>query len=519
MASAAASAASAAPGEVPPLTGTRLILAGMTLALANFIVVLDTTIANVSIPHISGGLGVAANQGTWVVTTYSVAEAICVPLTGFLVKRFGALRTFITSLLTFGVFSTLCGLAPSLSVLLIFRLGQGFAGGPLMPLTQTLLLTIFPPRQRPMAMAIWAMTTIVAPIIGPILGGWISDNGSWRWIFFINIPVVALCFFGIVTLLRGHDTGKEANVTIDKVGLALLVIWVGALQIVLDKGQEADWFSSPLILGAALIAAVIFVAFVIWELTDRHPIVDISVFRHRGFSASVLTMMLGFGGFFATVVITPQWLQQWMGYTATQAGIATGVNGILAVMAAPFVPRLMKRIDPRMLVYFGLFWLAGMSVMRSFWTTDAPFFVIMLPQLIQGVGMTCFFVPITVISLGSVEPRETASAAGILSFSRSLAAAMGTSIYTTVWGNLQRSDQTALAGTLNRPEAAIGVLEQGGMNRGEAVAAFGHLVQEQAVMLATSHVFQIAAVTFMVAAGTIWLAPKPKPDVDTSAAH
>ena len=509
----------AAPAEPPPLTGSRLILAGLTLALANFIVVLDMTVANVSIPHIAGGLGASASQGTWVVTTYSVAEAICVPLTGFLVKRFGALKVFVTSLVGFGVFSTLCGLAPNLGMLVLFRLGQGFAGGPLMPLTQTILMTIFPPKQRPMAMAIWAMTTIIAPIVGPILGGWISDNTSWRWIFFINIPVVALCFAGVMGLLRGHDTGKEDRVTIDKVGLGLLVVWVGALQFMLDKGAEDDWFHSPLILTCAIIAAVGFAAFLIWELTDRNPIVDISVFRHRGFTASVVTMAFGFGSFFATVVITPQWLQQWMGYTATQAGIATGVNGVFAVMAAPFVPKLMQKFDPRLLVFLGLSWLATMSVLRSFWTTDSTFFVIMLPQLLQGIGMTLFFVPITVISLGAVEPRETASAAGILSFARSLAAAMGTSIYATLWGDLGRADQTALAGTANDPAGTIATMERGGLDPAAAVAAFGRQIEAQATMLATSHVFQVVAVAFFLAAATVWLAPRPPKDVDTSAAH
>jgi DHA2 family multidrug resistance protein len=230
-------------------------------------------------------------------------------------------------------------------------------------------------------------------------------------------------------------------------------------------------------------------------------------------------MALGFGSFFATVVITPQWLQQWMGYTATQAGIATGVNGLLAVMTAPLIPRLMKKFDPRLLVFLGLSWLATMSVLRSFWTTDSTFFVIMLPQLLQGVGMTAFFVPITVISLGAVEPQETASAAGILSFARSLPAAMGTSIYTTVWGDFGRSNQNALAGTANDAAVTIAAMERGGLDHSAAVAAFGRQVEAQATMLATEHVFQIIAVAFVIAAATVWLARKPPTDVDTSAAH
>lgn len=501
------------------LEGTRLLVAAVTLALANFMVVLDMTVTNVSVPHISGGLGVSANQGTWTITSYSVAEAICVPLTGFLVRRFGSYRTFLASLVGFGVLSTLCGIAPTLSFLVVCRLGQGFAGAPLLPLTQTMMLSIFPREKQSTGMSIWAMTTIVAPIAGPILGGWISDHSTWRWIFFINIPVVIVAFVGISVMLRGLDEAGDKNVTVDRVGLFMLVVWVGALQLMLDKGQEADWFGSPYIVVCAIVAAIGFVCFLFWELTEAHPIVDISIFRHRGFTGSFITMALGFGSFFAMVVIIPQWLQQWMGYTATQAGLATGVNGVLAVALAPFLPRLMKRFDARLLVFAGLSWLAVMACLRITWTTDSTFFMIMLPQLVQGIGMPLFFVPITVISLNAVDPGETASAAGILAFGRSASAAVGTSLYTTLWADLGRSDQTALAGTLNDPGGIIAGMQNSGLDAAASVAAFGRMVESQAMMLATEHVFQFIAVAFLIAASTVWLAPRPAGPVAPGAAH
>ncbi|HQP21118.1 MAG TPA: DHA2 family efflux MFS transporter permease subunit, partial [Phenylobacterium sp.] len=284
--------------DVQPLRGAQLLMATLLLGLANFMVVLDSTIANVSVPHIAGSLAVSPSQGTWVITSYNVAEAITVPLTGWLAQRFGPVRVFAFAMAGFGVFSMLCGLAPSFAMLVAFRVAQGFCGGPIMPMSQTLLLHIFPRNRAPQAMGLWSMTTVVAPIAGPILGGLISDNIHWSWIFFINIPVAAFVgIFGYRALIA-HDTPTR-RIKVDGVGLALLVVWVGALQIMLDKGKELEWFASPVIITLAVTAAIGFCAFLIWELTEKNPIVNLRVFRHRGFSVAVVTISLSFGAFFS----------------------------------------------------------------------------------------------------------------------------------------------------------------------------------------------------------------------------
>ncbi|EJL28547.1 DHA2 family efflux MFS transporter permease subunit [Novosphingobium sp. AP12] len=516
MASAAAATGSGSAAQ--PLTGAKLVLAGLVLAMANFIVVLDTTIANVSVPHIAGGLAVSVSSGTWVITSYAVAEAICVPLTGWLSNRFGTLRVFILSLIGFGLFSTLCGLSNSLSMLVIFRLGQGFCGGPLMPLTQTLLLRIFPKHLHPKAMAMWAMTIVTAPIAGPILGGYISDNWSWEWIFFINVPIVILIFFGVFTLLRGAETPTQ-KLPIDKIGLGLLVIWVGAFQMMLDLGRDEDWFSSPKIVALACIAAVFFVVFLVWELTEEHPIVNISVFRHRGFSAATLSLTIAFGTYFAAIVIVPQWLQTSMGYTATDAGLAMSFSGVLAVVASPFVPKLMQKFDPRLIVFIGITWIGVCSLMRMTWSTDITFWSIALPQLLQGVGVSMMIVPLTTISLSSVLPHETASAAGIANFGRTLAGAVATAIVTTLWSDMSRDRADTLSGTLNGAAAISQKLQAQGFSAEQARGTIARLVENQGTAVATAELFGISAVALFLAAFTIWLAPRPPKNVKPASGH
>jgi len=520
MASAAQSPGAAAGGEEQTtFTGARLVLAGFVLAMANFIVVLDTTIANVSVPHIAGGLAVSTSSGTWVITSYAVAEAICVPLTGWLANRFGTLRVFLVSLIGFGVFSALCGISNSLSMLVVFRLGQGFAGGPLMPLTQTLLLRIFPKESHSKAMALWAMTVVVAPIAGPILGGYISDNWSWPWIFFINLPIIAVIFFATATLMRGTETPTQ-KLPIDRIGLILLVIWVGAFQMMLDLGGGEDWFSSEKIVALALIAAIFFAIFLIWELTEEHPIVDLKVFRHRGFTAATFSLMIAFGTYFASIVVIPQWLQTSLGYTATDAGYAMAFSGVFALLISPLVPRLMTKIDPRMLVFLGIAWIGVVAGLRAiWWSSESTFWTLALPQLLQGAGVALFIVPLTTISLGSVEPREVASAAGIANFGRTLAGAVATALITTLWSDLSRKDTAEMVANLNGSERVMGQLQAQGLSLEQARAALSQIVGQQGTALATTHLFAIAGVLLFVAAATIWLAPRPSRSAPPTVGH
>jgi DHA2 family multidrug resistance protein len=475
--------------------------------------VLDTTIANVSIPTIAGDLGVSASEGTWVITSFAVSNAISVPLTGWLMQRFGVVRTFIVSVVMFTIASFLCGVAWSLSSLVFFRILQGGFSGPMIPGSQALLLSIFPPQKKSMALMIWSGTTLIAPICGPILGGYLSDNWSWPWIFWINVPVGAFCLYVCWSGLRHHETPTR-RLPIDAVGLTLLVVWVGALQIMLDTGKDKDWFTSPIICIEAIIAVVGFIAFLIWELDEKHPIIDLSLFRRRNFTLGLFPMVLGYATFFGVVVLQPLWMQQWLGFNATWAGLVAAPAGVIAVLLSPIVGRWMARGDARVIATVALIAFGVSFYLRSQLTADADVFAFIVPTFAQGFGMSIFFVAVLNIVLDGIPPQQIPAASGLSNFIRITGGAFATSITTTMWERRAALHQSQLAEVSSvydpRAQQAIEALHGNGFSDQQALALLNHNLSSQAYFLSAIDFFWICAwITFGIIV-FVWLTRRPR---------
>jgi DHA2 family multidrug resistance protein len=514
-------APTAGPPQPQPLTGSALTIGTIALSLATFMNVLDTSIANVSIPAISGDLGVSPDQGTWVITSFGVANAISLPLTGWLTRTFGQVKLFTWSVALFTIASFLCALAPSLNMLILFRVVQGAVAGPMMPLSQALLLSSYPKAKAGAALGMWSITTLVAPVVGPVLGGWITDNISWPWIFYINVPVGI--FAGVATwvIYKSRET-PTTSLPIDKVGVFLLVLWVGSLQIMLDKGKDLDWFNSGQIITLAVVAVVGFTIFLVWELTEKHPVVDLALFGRRNFAISTLAMLLSYGLFFGNVVLLPLWLQQYMGYTATLAGLVLAPVGLFAIFLTPVVARFTDKVDPRIFVTVSFSVFALVLFMRQHFNTDATIGTLLVPTIVQGVALSFFFIPLISMGLSGLAPERIPAASGLFNFARITAGSFGTSITTTLWDRRATLHHAQLVehmtGSDPASSQALATLQAGGLGQEQSYEVLNRLVDSQAFMLSADDIFYVSGLLFLALIAVVWLARPEKSGAAAGAA-
>jgi DHA2 family multidrug resistance protein len=511
-----------AAGAPPPLSGGRLALGTLAVALATFMNVLDSSIANVAIPTLSGNLGVSVDEGTWVITVFAAANAVSIPLTGWLTQRLGQIRLFVGAIVLFTIASWLCGMAANLPVLLAARVFQGLTAGPLIPMSQAILLSSWPKHKSSTALALWAMTATVGPIAGPSLGGWITDSYSWTWIFYINIPV-GIFAAGVTWLIYRSRETPTRKPPIDLVGLGLFVAWVGTLQIMLDKGKDLDWFNSPVIVGLTVAALVSFAAFVIWELTEEHPIVDLRLFGQRNFLGGTIAISIAYGVFFGNLVLLPQWMQEYLGYRAVDAGLVIAPIGIFTVLLSPVIAKVLPRADARWLATLAFLGFAFVFYLRSNYRVDIDTWHLVMPTLLQGIPMAMFFVPLTAIILAGQPPHKIPAAAGLSNFARVFLGAVGTSLGSNEWFNRtalhhERLTEQATPGNPTY-EHFLGFLsEWGHLGPDASHAMFDQMVGAQAAMLGLNDIFYISAVIFVAIIPLIWITRAGKGPGD-SAAH
>lgn len=420
-------------------------IVALTVMLPTFIEVMDTSVVNVSLPHIQGSLNAGLDEVTWVLTSYLVSNAIIIPITGWLAGIFGRKRYLIFSLVVFTVSSIVCGAAPSLEVLVLFRILQGLGGGGLQPLSQAILLESFPPREHGIAMAAFGMGVVMAPILGPVVGGWITDNWNWRWVFYINLPAGILAVAMAIFFIHDPAYIRRRTIQIDKWGLFLLTLGLGSLQIVLDKGEREDWFNSEFIIILAVIALVCLSIFVLVELRAAHPVVNLRVFRDRSFAAGNIIMFAGFFCLFGSIVLLPLYLQNLMSYTALWAGLVLGPGGLASFVVMPVAGILMKKgVNPRNLLAIGLTIAAYSLWLMSGFALDGSFMTFTWPRVVQAVGMGLFFVPLSAATYVGIPREEMGNASGIFNLLRNLGGSFGVAFSTTVLAQRSQVHQSFL---------------------------------------------------------------------------
>jgi MFS transporter, DHA2 family, multidrug resistance protein len=496
-------------------------LIAVVVALAAFMEVLDTSIANVALPHIAGDLGASNDESTWVLTSYLVSNAIVLPISGWLAGLFGRKRFFLLCIFVFTLSSLLCGAAPSLGILILFRVIQGVGGGGLQPMAQAILADTFPPQKRGLAFALYGITAIMAPAIGPTLGGWITDNYSWRWIFYINLPVGLITLFLVLrvvedppyfSLNRARD--KNAGLRVDYIGISLLTLGIGALQILLDKGQEDDWFGSHFIVALMAISAISLVSLVLWELHTKTPVIDMRMFKNFNFAVANLMMFVLGMLLFSSLVMMPQFLQTLMGYTAESAGLVLSLASVIMLFEMPLVGQLTTKIPAKYIIAFGWLCLAfGMWYSARDLDLLISFRAASELRIIQAFGLAFMFVPINLSAYVGIPPEKSNSVSGLVNFMRNIGSSVGTSMVTTILARRAQFHQNMLAyhatgydpAFRNQLNGLSGQLMHAGATPPDArVQAYGRLYQSlqvQSQTLAYVDTFMVLA----IAAGIMFL--------------
>jgi MFS transporter, DHA2 family, multidrug resistance protein len=503
----------------------------ISVMFATFMEVLDTTVVNVSLPHIAGSLSATIDEATWALTSYLVANAIILPMTGWLASRFGRKNLLMLSVIGFTSASFLCGLAPTLGTLILFRILQGATGGALQPLSQAVLLEAFKPEDRGKAMGFWGLGIVVAPILGPVLGGWLTDSYSWRWVFYINIPVGIASI--VMTKLYIFDPPylRSENRRIDYWGIGMLAVGIGALQIVLDKGQEEDWFSSHMITTLAVIAVVTLVALVIHELMTDDPVVDLRVFKERSYAVGVFLMTVVGFVLYGSMVLLPIMLQTLLSYPPLQAGIAMAPRGVGSFFMMPITGLMTGRYDARKLLTSGLIvggmtliWLSDLNLQAGYWD-------IFWPQLIQGAGMALLFVPLTTVAMDPIPRERMGNATSLFNLMRNIGGSVGIAMTGTMLSRNQQATTNMLGANVTQYDhasrtmfmqmraafMAAGADSYTATNR--AYAAMFGVVQQQAAMVSFVGIFQLLGILFIVLVPLVLLMKRPKRGGGPVAAH
>jgi len=516
---------------LPPPRQVNPWIIAVSVVTAVFMEVLDTTVVNVSLPHIAGSLSASVDEATWALTSYLVANAIVLPITGWLANFFGRKRLLITAVVGFTSASFLCGLAPSLSALILFRLLQGATGGCLQPLSQAVMLEAFAPQDRGKAMAFWGLGIVVAPMLGPVLGGWLTDNYSWRWVFYINVPVGVLSILMIQAFIFDPPYIRRSSARVDYWGIGMLAVGIGALQILLDKGQEEDWFASDWMRTFAILSAVALTTFLIYEVRTRDPVVHLRIFKVRTYSAGVFLMTtLGFV-LYGSMVLLPIFLQTLLGYPALEAGIAMAPRGIGSFVALPIIGILLGRFDARKLLVLGMLGTALTLFQLSWLNLNAGYWDFFWPQILQGVSMALLFAPLTTATMDPIPKEEMGNATSIFNLLRNIGGSMGIAAATN---HIERRTQRHInllganvnpynPGTRLMLDQMRSALMARGADPVTATrqaygAAFG-MVQRQAALLSFLETFRALGILFLLVLPLLLLMKRPTRRGNTAPAH